>query len=911
MTERMQPRQPSTNLRTLLPALLVVLAAWAPRAGAVNTWDGGGADDLWSSAANWDTDTAPTFPTALTFGGSVRLAPSNDATGITLTGISFATNSGAFNLVGNPVTLSGNIGVSVGGTTTNDQAISLPMTLGANVTFTSGNSGGAAVDMTKAGNKGCILLNGPISGPYGITTTGRNYVLFNNATNSYSGGTLITSAGTDPSIAIGCDNPFGSGLVKFGATVGSAQEWIVPSGGDRTITNSVDINTQLFVCHNATVAGKSGQYSLTLAGPILLHTANAFYMNANNLTLAGPMAGGNIGGGYNIELKAGKLTLAGNNTFTNSIRIWNPGYGSGRTLNFNSDAALGHTNNNLRLETSATLQVPASSNVTTAASRILDIQPARAATFDIPTGSSLTWSGPVTNTGAVVKSNSGTLNLTGNNTFSGGVFLWGGAFGLSSDAGLGTQPPSALTSSVAFASSSTLRALADHALASNRTFWVATNMTATFDSQSYTQTVRGVITGGAGTWLVKSGAGMVALDPGDGRTNSVHSVRALGGTLAFLSGTHLVNSNTVWNLYPIFDVFHINGGSVLVGGGRLMTTGDGYATIQNGSLTVTNGVADFNSVQELLNAYSGTGSTTVGGSGVLDLKVLRITQSGTPAVSNVVNVNTGGTIKLRNFFIDTAQYAPYGTVNLNGGTLFAKITTDGFIGYNVPKWTTNVFFYVQAGGAVIDSSSNSVMAQLPLLTGAAGDGGLTKRGTGLLTLANTNTYVGPTRVEAGTLRLAYANVIPSSGSLLVSSNAVFDLGGKAQTFATLGGGGAVTNCALLAVTAGVVPGGTNAIGQLTLSSAPASLAGSLLIDVAAGGACDCLRAQGNLDLSGLALVLANPESLDRHAQYVIASYAGALTAPLASAALPSRWHLTYGAHEARLIYNFGTLFQMH
>ena len=882
-----------------------LLFAHAMTAPAANTWDGGSAgpgDDLWSTAANWDTDAVPAFPAALTFAGSTRLGPSNDFAGASVTGITFAAGAGAFNLVGNPINLAGNIAVSVGGSVTNDQTVSLPITLGANnVTVTSGNSGGSATDMTKGFNKGVLLLNAPISGPYGLTTGGRNYVQFN-TNNTYTGDTLITATGVDPSVSIGCDNPFSSGLVKFGPYVGSGQLWANASGSDHTITNNVDINTGLFIAHNATVAGKNPGV-LTLAGNILIHSPSAFYMNANNLILAGPVVGGGTGG-FNFELRAGKLTLQGNNTFTNSIRITYPGYGNGRTLNFNSDAALGHTNNSIRLETSATLQVPASTSVTLAPSRLLDIQPGRSVTFDIPSGSSLTWSGPVTNTGSIVKGNSGTLSLTGPNTFSGGVSLWGGTLGLSADAGLGAQPPSALTSSVAFASSSTLRALASHTLATNRTFWVGTNITATFDTQSYTQTVKGVISGSPGSWLVKSGTGMLALDPGADKTNSVSSLRPLAGTLAFLSGTHLVRST-----YPIYDIFNVNGGSVLVGGGTLMTTGDGYVTIQNGSLTVTNGTANFNSVQELLNAYSGTGNTTVSGSGVLDLQILRITQSGTPAVSNVVNVNAGGTIRLKNFFIDTAQPAPYGTVNLNGGTLAAKISTDGFMGYNVGKWTTNVFFYVLAGGAIIDSGTNAISAQLSFYSGAPNDGGLTKRGNGLLTLANTNTYVGVTTVEAGTLRLSVTNTLLTTGSALVGSNAVFDVNGKVQTLAGLGGSGLVTNNSQLTVTTSVAPGGTNAIGTLTLAATPAALAGTFVVDVATNGACDRLNVQGNLNLGGLTLNLANPASLNKNAKYVIASCTGTLSGTFPPVTLPERWHLTYdtAAREVRLSYNFGSL----
>ena len=201
-----------------------------------------------------------------------------------------------------------------------------------------------------------------------------------------------------------------------------------------------------------------------------------------------------------------------------------------------------------------------------------------------------------------------------------------------------------------------------------------------------------------------------------------------------------------------------------------MTTGDGYATIQNGTLMVTNGTVNLNSLQELLNAYSGTGNTTVSGGGVLDLRVLRITQSGTPAVSNVVNVNAGGTIRLNYFNIDTGQVAPYGTVNLNGGTLVAKMSAPNFMGYNVPKWVTNVFFNVLSGGAVIDSGTNNITIQLPLYSGAENDGGLTKKGAGMLTLANTNTHNGATSVEAGTLKLSLANTLLSGGSVSVASS---------------------------------------------------------------------------------------------------------------------------------------------
>jgi autotransporter-associated beta strand protein len=57
---------------------------------------------------------------------------------------------------------------------------------------------------------------------------------------------------------------------------------------------------------------------------------------------------------------------------------------------------------------------------------------------------------------------------------------------------------------------------------------------------------------------------------------------------------------------------------------------------------------------------------------------------------------------------------------------------------------------VRAGGARIDSGAFNVTVPQPLLDGGAG-GGLTKLGTGTLTLTARNTYTGPTTVSAGTL----------------------------------------------------------------------------------------------------------------------------------------------------------------
>ena len=108
--------------------------------------------------------------------------------------------------------------------------------------------------------------------------------------------------------------------------------------------------------------------------------------------------------------------------------------------------------------------------------------------------------------------------------------------------------------------------------------------------------------------------------------------------------------------------------------------------------------------------------------------------------------------------------------NFNGGTLAA-----GANGYLISTngTTVNATNYVQAGGAVIDSGNFNVTNQLPLLSNPTSPGGgLTKLGSGTLTLAGTNAYMGNTIVNAGTLRLLQPTLATNSTVTIVSGAAL-------------------------------------------------------------------------------------------------------------------------------------------
>src|SRR5262249_33525322 len=147
--------------------------------GATRTWDGGGDNKNWTTAANWVGDLAPAAGDDLVFAGSVRTTSNNDfAAGTAYSSITFS--NGAFTLKGNAVTLTGT-GASRGITNTAGSdliefgvtAATNPLTISAAAgTLTlSGPMANGGMLLTVAGN-GNTVIGGVISGAGGLTKQG-------------------------------------------------------------------------------------------------------------------------------------------------------------------------------------------------------------------------------------------------------------------------------------------------------------------------------------------------------------------------------------------------------------------------------------------------------------------------------------------------------------------------------------------------------------------------------------------------------------------------------------------------------------------------------------------------------------------------------------------------------------------
>jgi len=137
-----------------------------------------------------------------------------------------------------------------------------------------------------------------------------------------------------------------------------------------------------------------------------------------------------------------------------------------------------------------------------------------------------------------------------------------------------------------------------------------------------------------------------------------------------------------------------------------------------------------------------------------------------------------------------------------------------------------------------------------------------------------------------------AGRFPENGAVTVAAGATLDLNGQAQTLASLSGNGSVIN-GIVTVSGQTSPGGDGTVGTLALPDASV-LSGTLRIDVRTDGTCDQLVADGDLDVSQLALVIADTGQLNSGFSYTIATCAGDLTGSFTSNNLLAKgWAVRY------------------
>jgi autotransporter-associated beta strand protein len=271
---------------------------------ATKTWDGGGGDNNWTTAANWDLDVVAAAGDALVFAGAVRTTPVNDfANGTSFASITFSNGASSFSCSGNNIILSGGTSAITASNASNTMTISMNITFSTSaptITTTSGGTLTLSGTVTNGGFKitiagtGATIISGVISGTGGtyVNTAIDNLTIFSGV-NTFTGDCDVEVGGLRITNASGCGTGTKSNDVANG-TSGEDNLRLDGSGGDITLASTLSLY----------VSSSTGSW-----GGII--------NEAGNNTINGNMTLAAGGGGTKYRVDAGTLTLTG--TYTPNV----------------------------------------------------------------------------------------------------------------------------------------------------------------------------------------------------------------------------------------------------------------------------------------------------------------------------------------------------------------------------------------------------------------------------------------------------------------------------------------------------------------------------------------------------------------------------------------------------------------
>jgi autotransporter-associated beta strand protein len=592
--------------------------------------------------------------------------------------------------------------------------------------------------------------------------------------------------------------------VTFSNSAGAGATSVTLSGSLAPASVTVSGTNNFTFAGSGSIVGSTG---LTLVGPGSLTIANS----GNSYSGPTVIQGGTLVLGTNGALpastavvlgaaaSAGTLDLAGYSQSVGSLAIGAGAAGTGQTITISTGTATLTFNGAGSSAFPGTMQDHAPGGVLglTVSSGTLDLTAATAA-YSGPTnvnGGALLISALPTSS-VVNIANSGTLSIAGagsnvgvpinnagNVTFSGGSGTLSGAMSGSGSlavlsGGLNIAGSLNCTGIVAVNAGTLAFNGASGTLGEIRIGAASGSSTMYFHSGSLTETGRlytGYATGGTSSYVQDGGA-----------LNLVGAAATLD--LSFATG--------------VPTTFMLTGGTFNV------TTALGAATIgQNGPLTYnqSGGLFNFNSssasnnfIQTAFNATAPTnmsisggtfqvarnnvlylgeraaGSMTVSGNALVTVGSLAFNRAATGPTSTaagILNLN-GGTLQAGTIYESyNGSAASGGTLNFNGGLLQAANSSSTWI-----PASSHLTLDVNAGGAVIDTNGQNVTIAANLLSGSGSAADtLTKIGNGTLTLSGTNTYMGMTEVNGGTLIVANNRAIADGTDLEVGDPELLSL----------------------------------------------------------------------------------------------------------------------------------------
>ena len=491
---------------------------------AQTIWTGGGGDNNWSTANNWNNNVVAANPSlaVLNFAGGVRLTNTVNANW-TVVGINFTNTAGAFNIGssgGSTLTINGSGIVNADNSL---QTLSSAIALGANQTWSTTSTGNLAVSGTintagftlstspTVNAARTITLSGAVSGTGALTVGGVGTTILSGATaNTYSGVTTINSGG------LRLQKTAGVNAIAGNITIGD---------GTGTDTLTLAANNQI---------ADTSAITLNAAGTPVFNLAG---FTERVGSIASSNTGASITLGNNGSLTAGdaaNTTYAGAITGTGTASFTKQG--SGTTILSGANSYAGATT-----ISSGTLQIGNASTTGTLGTG--SVTNNSALTFNRT--NSQTVANAISGTGALTQAGSGTTVLTGANSYAGTTTIIAGTLQVGNAGTSGTS-----------GTLGTGAVINNAALSFNRT-----------DSQTVTNAISGT---GA---LTQAGSGTTTLT---GTNSFTGGAAVTAGTLVLQNGS-AIGAGTVGTVVSSGATLRLDGGVTAANNGTLSLAGTGVA----------------------------------------------------------------------------------------------------------------------------------------------------------------------------------------------------------------------------------------------------------------------------------------------------------------------------------------------